>query len=240
MPWATQEAQLVKLEAARAAVREDASNAGHVALVTLARALGCAQPQGQTLLAIIAVLDIVEHPAKFRSDRDAYDAHGAKKTTFKLWKGRISQLMSAHLVNEEVELSLQDELTISGVMEMAASTDRVYGAVLPDSLGSQDLSGAMGSIRLGSSEAGSSGEEGVMDTEPLQRQHICSQMGLCETVAAAMLAHPEDLEIQRKGCADAQGLTRDLLGCGQVVGFLVGLVTAMRLHPADTCCAYYT
>ena len=232
MPWATQEVQLEALEAARAAVREDSSNAGHVALVALARAQSCAKPEAQTLLAIIAVLDRVEHPAKFRSDRDAYETHGVKQTTFKTWKGRISQLMSAQLVNEEVELSLQDELTISGVMEMAASTDKVRGAVLPDSLGSQNLSGAMGSIRLGSSEAGASGEEGVMDTEP-HLQHTFSQTGLCETVAAAMRANPEDLDIQRKGCADAESLTRELDGCGQAVGFLEGLVMAMRLHPAD-------
>ena len=121
------------------------------------------------MLAIVAVLDHLEHPAKFTSDRAAYEAHWAKKATFKLWKGRISHLMSAHLVNGEVELSLRDEFAISGVMEMASATDRVHGAVLPDSIDNQDLSGALESMKLGSRDAGSSAEEGVMDTKPPQQ-----------------------------------------------------------------------
>ena len=237
MPWATQEAQLEALEAARAAVREDASNAGHADLVALARAQGCAKPHAQTLLAIIAVLDHLEHPAKFTCDRAAYDEHGAKQTTFKLWKGRISHLMSAQLVNEEVELSPEDELTITGVMEMAAATDRVYGAMLPDSPGGQKVSGARGSTSLRGSDAGgtSSGDAGAPGEESEEGASAVAVGGGLEVAEAMMRAHPVNLGVQMVGCATLCSLDGDAMSMLEVdaVGGLEVVVAAMWAHPGD-------
>ena len=107
MPFAAEGVQLEALDAARRAVSADTSNAGHPALVALARAMGCANPHPSTLFSIIAVLDLLEHRHKFASDREAWVAHESKERTFKTWKGRTHQLVMSHLVNE-VEMPPQD------------------------------------------------------------------------------------------------------------------------------------
>ena len=119
MAWASQQAQLDALQAARALVRSHhGEDIGHLAFIALARSLGSRNPQGRTLCCIIAVLDQLEHPGKFASDREAWEAHGAKQSNFKTWKGRIGHLISAELV-DEVELSSQESATLSSALSEA-------------------------------------------------------------------------------------------------------------------------
>ena len=145
MAWASQQAQLDALQAARALVRSHhGEDIGHLAFIALARSLGSRNPQGRTLCCIIAVLDQLEHPGKFASDREAWEAHGAKQSNFKTWKGRIGHLISAELV-DEVELSSQESATLSSALSEAEvrhtrgiinfrnpPADKVQSTMLPD------------------------------------------------------------------------------------------------------------
>jgi hypothetical protein len=60
------------------------------ALRKLAVELGTTRPEKGTLLAIRSVIDKLMRPEAFSRDQDAWELHGAKPRSYKIWKQRLA------------------------------------------------------------------------------------------------------------------------------------------------------
>ena len=106
--------QLNALITARSAIH---AGVGTEAVRDLAHAFGIVRPEAGTLRAIHAVLDQLEHPGKYKRDKDAREAHSAGERTFRKWKHNVNGLID--YVAAATELQPQDEVTL--VAEVTAA-----------------------------------------------------------------------------------------------------------------------